>query len=335
MRSTARATRQLRGQLTQVAHMHHADRQPAQPAPGGSRLVQRMRRARQDGPGCRHQQQAGQAQLGPAQAPGQPAGQRRTGRRQGEQRAALCCTTKQPVNLADPGEHPPGQAPGQQQPGQLQQADAPLGGLSVLVFPPQAPGPQQRRQTQQRRRPEAGVGQRCRFSLTGHLPERRGKEETATRHALQQQGKYKGRALLQTQGQPENHQTVASPNRTGRTPGQDEQHREVDQQQAGQQHQRQTAQQPTVLSHQGITRGQQHAANQRQADQQAEQQAAPARSQHALAAAGPIQLADEQHATQQLHGKRCAEEDSGAQAQAQQQGQQAAQCPGHGGEIGG
>ncbi|MNF78036.1 hypothetical protein D3C84_601980 [compost metagenome] len=169
-----------------------------------------------------------------------------------------------------------------------------------MVAELQAPGADQRRQPQHQRRPESAMRQWFQ-PFAGQRPQqvRPGEQERRPANHLQQQTEDETHALLQIKAQPDNEQTTGRPHRTCGLPRQHEQNSEVDQHQAGQQHHRQTAQQPSIAAHHVIAGGQQHTGDQRQADQRRAEQTAPTRAEHrARLTARTLQSQQEQRAAQ-------------------------------------
>ncbi len=202
--------------------------------------------------------------------------------------------------------------------------------------PLQAPCAHQGCEPQHQRRPEAAVGQRSQILGVERPQQRRPRrQECRTAQQLQQQAEDKTHALFQVQAQPDDQQAAGRPHTARRLPRQDEQHRKVDQHQPRQQHHRQAAQQPDIVAHHVITCRQQHAANQRQADQRGAEQAAPARAEHhRRIPLGALQAQQEQRAAKQLHPKCAEQEAARLQAQANKQRCQSSQGPGNGGAVG-
>ena len=131
------------------------------------------------------------------------------------------------------------------------------------------------------------------------------------------------------QAKPDDQQTAAGPDRTGRGQGQDKQHRQVDEHQAHQQHQGQSGQQTTITGHLRVAGRHQHADHQAETDQQRREQARPAGGK-ALAQALPTHLQHKQQATKQLHGKGAGDKAARLQAQPQPQTGQTGQGPADG-----
>ena len=164
---------------------------------------------------------------------------------------------------------------------------------------------------------------------------RPGEEERQAAHYLQGEAEVEAQALAQHQAQPDDQQPATGPYRAGAAPRQDEQHCQVDERQTGQQHQAQAHEQPTVVLHQRVARRQQHAADQRQANQRGGHQATPARVEYPTLAIAALQMQEEQRTAQQLHGEGAEQEGTRAQAQAGEQARQAGHGPGDGGAVDG